>query len=326
MMLEKYEVCCDLFHGFDWSNGRPERRSSASACSRRRRNTSSRIGTARPLSPGRARTFPSLRPGGPAREALRSAISGFLPGGAGGAWPSVRRVKAHHEENWTRRPANRLPRRRVRRRVDIFAAAGCQARYLDSVGRVSGRGARDAAAKPRRRAAAEAAKGEIATRRRKNVVQARSFAELLEQTIRRYQNRAIETAQVIEELIRLAKEMREANARGEDLGLSEDELAFYDALETNDSAVKVLGDDNACGGSPKSLSRRSARTSRSTGPCARMSARSCACWSSASCASTAIRPTSRKRRRRRCWSRQRCCRRGGQWPDPATAAAASIRK
>ena len=86
-------------------------------------------------------------------------------------------------------------------------------------------------------------KGELATRRRKNVVQARSFAEMLEQTIRRYQNRAIEAAQVIEELIGLAKEMREAHARGEALKLSEDELAFYDALETNDSAVKVLGDD-----------------------------------------------------------------------------------
>jgi type I restriction enzyme R subunit len=74
------------------------------------------------------------------------------------------------------------------------------------------------------------------------VVQARSFAEMLEQTIRRYQNRAIEAAQVIEELIQLAQDMREANARGEVLGLSADELAFYDALETNDSAVQVLGD------------------------------------------------------------------------------------
>jgi type I restriction enzyme R subunit len=86
-------------------------------------------------------------------------------------------------------------------------------------------------------------KGELATRRRKNLVQARSFSEMLEQTIRRYQNRAIEAAQVIEELIQLAKDMREASARGEQLGLTEDELAFYDALETNDSAVKVLGDE-----------------------------------------------------------------------------------
>ncbi len=77
--------------------------------------------------------------------------------------------------------------------------------------------------------------GEVRTRRRKNVVQARSFAEMLEQSVRKYQNRAIEAAQVIEELIGLAKDMREANARGEALGLNEDELAFYDALETNDS-------------------------------------------------------------------------------------------
>ena len=74
------------------------------------------------------------------------------------------------------------------------------------------------------------------------MVQARSFAEMLEQTIRRYQNRAIEAAQVIEELIRLAQDMCQANARAESLGLSADELAFYDALETNDNAVQVLGD------------------------------------------------------------------------------------
>ena len=66
---------------------------------------------------------------------------------------------------------------------------------------------------------------------------------MLEQTLRRYQNRAVEAAQVIEELIQLARELREATARGEKLGLSEDELAFYDALETNDSAVQVLGDE-----------------------------------------------------------------------------------
>jgi type I restriction enzyme R subunit len=90
-------------------------------------------------------------------------------------------------------------------------------------------------------------KGELRTRRRKNLVQARSFAELLEQSLRRYQNRAIEAAQVIEELIGLARQMREADRRGEALGLTEDELAFYDALETNDSAVKVLGDDTLRG-------------------------------------------------------------------------------
>ena len=66
---------------------------------------------------------------------------------------------------------------------------------------------------------------------------------MLEKAIKKYQNKAIGAAKVIEELIELAKKMREADKRGEDLGLNEDEIAFYDALEVNDSAVKVLGDE-----------------------------------------------------------------------------------
>ncbi len=83
---------------------------------------------------------------------------------------------------------------------------------------------------------------EITSRARTNVVQSRSFAELLERSIRTYQNRALETAQIIEELIALARAMNAAQRRGAQLGLSSDELAFYDALEVNDSAVHVLGD------------------------------------------------------------------------------------
>ena len=128
--------------------------------------------------------------------------------------------------------------------IDIFAAAGLS---KPDISILSDEFLAELRGMPQRNLAVELLqkllKGELANRRRKNVVQARSFAEMLEQTIRRYQNRAIEAAQVIEELIQLAKSMREANARGEAMGLSEDELAFYDALETNDSAVKVLGDD-----------------------------------------------------------------------------------
>jgi type I restriction enzyme R subunit len=86
-------------------------------------------------------------------------------------------------------------------------------------------------------------KGEIKTRSRRNVVQARSFAKLLEESLCRYQNRAIETAKIIEELIQLAKDLRKAGERGAELGLNDDEVAFYEALEINDSAVKVLGDE-----------------------------------------------------------------------------------
>ena len=66
---------------------------------------------------------------------------------------------------------------------------------------------------------------------------------MLEKAMRAYQNRAVETAQVIEELIRLAREMKAAQVRGESLGLNDDEVAFYDALEANDSAVLELGDE-----------------------------------------------------------------------------------
>jgi type I restriction enzyme R subunit len=65
---------------------------------------------------------------------------------------------------------------------------------------------------------------------------------MLEKSIKAYQNRSIDAAQVIAKLVELAKDMREAHQRGEDLGMSDDELAFYDALEVNDSAVKVLGE------------------------------------------------------------------------------------
>jgi type I restriction enzyme R subunit len=83
---------------------------------------------------------------------------------------------------------------------------------------------------------------ELKIRQKKYLVQSRSFAEMLEATIRKYQNRTIEAAQVIAELIELAKQMREGHQRGHKLGLTDDEVAFYDALETNDSAVKVLGE------------------------------------------------------------------------------------
>jgi len=66
---------------------------------------------------------------------------------------------------------------------------------------------------------------------------------MLEQAVRKYQNRAVEAAQVIDELIRIAKEMRLAESRGQEMGLSDDEVAFYDALAENASAKQVIGDE-----------------------------------------------------------------------------------
>lgn len=83
---------------------------------------------------------------------------------------------------------------------------------------------------------------EIRARSRTHLVLSRSFSEMLQATLRRYQNRSVEAAQVIAELIEMARQFQQASRRGERLGLSEDEMAFYDALATNDSAVQVLGD------------------------------------------------------------------------------------
>lgn len=85
--------------------------------------------------------------------------------------------------------------------------------------------------------------GEIKSRFGSNVVQGKKFSELLANVITRYQNRSIETAQVMEELIQMAKRFREAAKRGDELGLNEDELRFYDALANNEASVRLLGDE-----------------------------------------------------------------------------------
>jgi type I restriction enzyme R subunit len=84
---------------------------------------------------------------------------------------------------------------------------------------------------------------EIKTRSRHNLAQSKSLMEMLDGAVRRYQNNLLTTAEIIEELIGIAREINASDKRGKEMGLTEDELAFYDALETNDSAVKVLGDD-----------------------------------------------------------------------------------
>jgi type I restriction enzyme R subunit len=86
-------------------------------------------------------------------------------------------------------------------------------------------------------------KDEIRLRSRKNAVQGQLFSEKLKLTLNAYHNRAIATQEIIEELIKLAKDLDAATKRGEDLGLNEEEVAFYDALATNDSAKKAMGDD-----------------------------------------------------------------------------------
>lgn len=128
--------------------------------------------------------------------------------------------------------------------VDIFSAAGLN---TPNIAIFSDEFLAEVRDLPQKNLALEVLKkllnDEIKIRSRTNLIQSRSFKEMLEKTVLNYQNRGIETAQVIHELIELAKEIRAAIARGENLGLSDDEVGFYDALEVNDSAVQVLGDE-----------------------------------------------------------------------------------
>jgi type I restriction enzyme R subunit len=84
---------------------------------------------------------------------------------------------------------------------------------------------------------------EIRARSRRNAVQARSFADLLENAVQRYENRAVDAVRIIDELIQIAKDLREAGQRGQQLGLTDDELAFYEALAENESAVDIMGNE-----------------------------------------------------------------------------------
>jgi SOS-response transcriptional repressor LexA len=128
--------------------------------------------------------------------------------------------------------------------VDIFAAAGIK---KPDISILSDEFLAEVKDMPHKNLAFELLKkllnDEISLRLKKNLIQGRSFRELLEKALRRYQNNAIVAARIFDELIELAKEMREASKRGEELNLNEEEVAFYDTLEVNDSAVKVLGDE-----------------------------------------------------------------------------------
>jgi type I restriction enzyme R subunit len=126
--------------------------------------------------------------------------------------------------------------------IDIFGTAGLKA---PDVSILSDEFLEDVREMPQKNLALELLRkllnDEIKARSRTNIVQSRSFAEMLESAVRRYQNRTIDAAEVITELIKLAKTMRDASRRGEELNLTDEELAFYDALAQNQSAVEVMG-------------------------------------------------------------------------------------
>ncbi len=245
-LREKYEVCCGLFHGFDrskWTTGTPPERLGLLPAAQEhilaQENGKERcLDAVRALSQAFALAVPHAE-----TTRIRADVGFFQAVRAALAKRAAGEVRPEAELDLAVR---QIVSRAVASEgvLDIFAAAGLD---KPDISVLSDEFLAEVRGMPHRNLAVELLqkllRGEVATRRRRNVVQARSFAELLEQTLRRYQNRAIEAAQVIEELIQLAREMREADSRGEQLGLTVEEKAFYDALETNDSAVQVLGDE-----------------------------------------------------------------------------------
>jgi type I restriction enzyme, R subunit len=245
-MLEFYEVCSDMFHGFDYSKfktGRPSERTAVIPPAmehvlqqedgkNRFMNTVSQLSKAFALSVPNEKAI-AIRDDVAFFQTVRAALAKTIPG--------------------TTKPQEDLDaavRQIVSRAVatdqviDIFSAAGLKA---PDISILSDEFLSEVKDLPQRNLAFETLKklltDEIKTRSKKNLVQSRLFSEMLDESIRKYQNRSIETAAIIQELIDLAKDMREAAKRGEKLGFNDEELAFYDALEVNDSAVKVLGDE-----------------------------------------------------------------------------------
>jgi len=246
VMLEKYEVCRGLFYKFDWSRwttGTPQERLSLLPVAQEH-ILAQKDGKPRLLQ-AVTELSQAFALAVPHEEALRirddvaffQAVKAVLAKRA----PGDRKTDEELDHAIRQILSKAVVSDEV---VDIFAAAGLKKPDISILSDEFLAEVRDM---PQKNLAVELLRkllsGEIKLRSRKNVVQAKSFADMLEQAIRKYQNRAIEAAQVIEELIGLAKDMRRANERGAALKLTEEELAFYDALETNDSAVKVLGDE-----------------------------------------------------------------------------------
>ena len=248
VMQEKYEICCGLFHGFDrtlWTAGTPAERLALLPAAQehilkqeegrdRLMKAVTELSQAFALAVPHVEAF-RIRDDVAFFQAVRSAL--VKMGGTGGPPRPVDELDHAIRQIVSRAVASDQI-------VDIFAAAGLK---KPDISILSDEFLAEVRAMPHRNLAVELLRKllseEIKTRSKRNLVQSRSFAEMLERSIRAYHNRAVEAAQVIEELIKLAKEMRESTRRGELLGLSDDEIAFYEALEVNDSAVKVLGDD-----------------------------------------------------------------------------------
>ena len=245
-LLEKYEICCGMMHGFDWTKWTTG-------------TAAERLGLIPPAQEhvlqqedGKQRFIRAvtdvsrafaLCAADDAAIHLRDDISFFQAVRAALAKPSGERMMGDDLDHAVRQLVSKaiIAPDQV---IDVFTAAGLK---KPDISILSDEFLAEVRALKHKNVAAELlAKllgGEIKLRAKLQLVQSRVFSDMLKKTLNAYHNRAIATQEIIEELIRLAKDMRAATNRGHDLGLNDDEIAFYDALAMNESAVQAMGSD-----------------------------------------------------------------------------------
>jgi len=249
IMLEKYEVVCQMFYGFDYKKGLK------GTASERTRLIASAMDYILGLEDGQKRYIQAVTElsfafslSVPHEEALKirdevaffqSVKAGIRKSGGGGG-DGGGPTDEDYQEAIKQIVSGAIVSDQV---IDIYSATGIK---TPDISILSDQFLEEVKGLPQKNLAFEMLKrllnNEITTMMKSNLVKSRSFAQMLEKTIKKYQNRTIEAAQVIAELVELAKKIRKEKERGGEIGLSPEEVAFYDALCINESAIRELGD------------------------------------------------------------------------------------
>jgi type I restriction enzyme R subunit len=247
VLLEKHGIACDMFHGFDlskWTTGKPAERLALIPAGQehileQEEGKKRFVQVVMELS----RAFALCAASDEAEEirddiAFFQAISAALNKKSGENRKSPEQIDA---------AIRQLVSKAITTNgqvIDVFTAAGLP---RPDIGILDERFLAEVRGLKHKNVAAELLekllKDELKVRSKRNLVQSQVFSEKLKKTLNAYHNRAIATQEVIEELIKLAKEIDAAGKRGQDLGLTDDEVAFYDALAANKSAVEAMGDE-----------------------------------------------------------------------------------
>ncbi len=247
VMLEKHEVCCDLMHGFDWAKwtaGTAAERLSLLPAAQQHvlEQEDGKARFTRSVT-DLSRSF-ALCAGHDEAIRIRDDIAFFQAVRTALIKPAGTRKPPEAVDSAVRQLVSQAISAEDGI-IDVFSAAGLKKPDIsilsdEFLAEVRGLKHKNVAAE----LLEKLLKDEIQTHARRNIVQSRAFSEMLKKAMNAYHNRAIATHEILDELIRVAKEMRDATRRGEDLGLNDDEICFYDVLAVNDSAVDLMGIDD----------------------------------------------------------------------------------